>query len=386
MRLKIAQVATADMSIPLLLRDQIDALESAGHEVSAVCGPGPRVQEIRDSGIRLHVIESMTREPSPASDLKALGELRRFFAAERFDVVHTHTPKAGLLGPMAARLARTPRIVHTIHGLLYHDAVPQPKWAALWGLEKATSLLSHHLLSQSAEDVEVARRTHLAPDVRYLGNGIDVARFSSGPGLQPRDLRPLGIDPDRHIVVGCVGRLVYEKGFAELFDAAQQVTRAMPDVRFLIVGPEEPDQNDALDRGAMEALKRSGVAVFTGWQAGLAEWYAAMDMFVLPSHREGIPRACMEASAMGLPVVATDIRGCREVVRDGETGLLVPVRDADALAAAITRLATDATLRARLGAGGARHIRARHDHRDVLVRLLAFYDEVEADLRGRSAA
>ena len=178
-RLKIAQVATADISISFLLKDHIQALQRAGHEVVAVCAPGDQVAEIRKQGIPVRTVP-MEREISLFRDLRSLLQLFRCFRSERFDVVHTHTPKAGLLGPIAAKMAGVPIVVHTIHGLLYHDALPLWKWLFFWIPEKTTALFSDYLLSQSREDVSVAIRTWLCrkSKILYLGNGIDVSRFS----------------------------------------------------------------------------------------------------------------------------------------------------------------------------------------------------------------
>jgi glycosyltransferase involved in cell wall biosynthesis len=185
--------------------------------------------------------------------------------------------------------------------------------------------------------------------------------------------------------VGSVGRLVAEKGFHELFQAAQKLSERNRSLHFVVVGPAEPDQNDAVPQRLVDELTRSGTVEFPGWGDDMRAWYGRMDMFVLASHREGIPRACMEAAAMGLPVVATDIRGCREVVKNGETGLLVPVRDPKALVRAIETLGADAALRRRMGAAGREHIVNNFQQRQVLDRLCAFYRDIEAGL-GRKAA
>src|SRR5437868_10834025 len=129
--LKIAQVATSDVSIQLLLLDHIQALAAAGHQVTAVCAPGPWIEELRTKGIAVETV-AMNREAAPLADLKALRSLTKLFRKQRFDVVHTHTPKAGVLGPLAARLAGVPVVVHTIHGLLFHDQMPSPAQCFFW--------------------------------------------------------------------------------------------------------------------------------------------------------------------------------------------------------------------------------------------------------------
>jgi len=143
--LKIAQVATSDASIRLLLLDHIEALAAAGHEVTAVCAPGQWTEDLRTRGITVAAVP-MNREMTPLADLQALGGLTRLFRNKKFDVVHTHTPKAGLLGPLAARLAGVPVVVHTIHGLLFHDRMPAAAQCLFWLPEKFTAALAHRLL------------------------------------------------------------------------------------------------------------------------------------------------------------------------------------------------------------------------------------------------
>ena len=375
-RLKIAQVATADSSISVLLKDHIQALQRAGHEVIAVCAPGSWVENIRKQGIPVRTVP-MEREIAPLRDIVSLLHLFRCFRSERFDVVHTHTPKAGLLGPIAAKMAGVPMVVHTIHGLLYHDALPLWKWLFFWIPEKTTALFSDYLLSQSREDVSVAIRTRLCrkSKILYLGNGIDVSRFS-----------PQGATPDqeadeedivrKRVVVGSVGRLVYGKGFGELFQAAEALAGKYEKLEFVIVGPKEVDHNDAIRPDQIKDLEQRGLVRFLGWQSDMPAMYRTMDLFVLPSHREGIPRACMEAAAMEIPVIATDIRGCREVVLDGQTGTLVPVRNAAALTEAIEQMLQRRGDWAALGSRGRTHVVENFNSRIVIQRLCGFYAKV----------
>lgn len=381
MGLKIAIVAAADMSIRFLLWDQIQALEELGHEVVAVCGPGKWVEKMRAEGVSVETVDIM-RELRPMADLHALVQLYHLFRFHHFDVVHTHTPKAGILGPVAARLAGVPVVVHTIHGLLFHDRMPSWKRWLFWLPEKWTAVFSHSLLSQSWEDMDVAVCTHLCrrDKISYVGNGIDLVHFSDkGIGERVRRRSQIGL-AESDFVIGSVGRLVYEKGFAELLAAADALGNEPDNIKFIVVGPEEKDQNDAIDSAHIQELTRRGIVRFLGWQDDVASWYPAMDVFVLPSHREGIPRACMEASAMERPVIASDIRGCREVIEHGSTGLLVAVNDPGALVAAIRELRRDPLRRRQMGAEGRRHIVRKFDSSSVLQRLRDFYSRIEMDL------
>lgn len=376
---KIAQVATSDISIRFLLLDHIRALRDMGHEVIAVCSPGPWVEEVRGNGLRVETVP-MSREPNPAGDARALLGLVGCFRRNRFDVVHTHTPKAGLIGPLAARMAGVPAIVHTIHGLLFHDAQPKSRQRLCWLPEKFTASLSHHLLSQSKEDIATCvRRVICAPQkISYIGNGIDTEEFRPCGEIRKSARTALGFG-ENEFVFGSVGRLVAEKGFEELFSAAEEIRTEFPAARLLVVGPEEHDQRDAIAPGRVHDLENRGIVVFAGMQTETKRYYSAMDAFVLPSHREGLPRACMEAAASGLPVIASDIRGCREVVVSGETGLLVPMQDHRALCDAMKQLVADRKLVRSMGEKGRQRITAYFDQRQVIDRLRDFYRRLEAE-------
>lgn len=327
----------------------------------------------------------MVRPLSPWQDRRSRAALTRCFREHRFDVVHTHTPKAGLVGPFAARRAKVPMVVHTIHGLLFHDRMRAWRRALFWMPEKITAAFSDHLLAQSREDVETAVRTHICPreKITFLGNGIDVERYSpeAAAGARAQVRAEMGFRDD-DFIIGSVGRLVYEKGFGELFAAAEALHQAQPNIKVLAIGPtEETVRSDAVAPRRLEELQSRGAIKVVGWRDDLPRWYAAMDLFALPSHREGVPRSCMEAAAMQLPVVATDIRGCREVVRTGETGLLVPPRDVVALRQALERLAGNRAEAAEMGKRGRQHVLENFDRRAVLARLQEFYRGIEAKLR-----
>jgi glycosyltransferase involved in cell wall biosynthesis len=380
MGLRIAQVATTGISIRILLLDQIKALQAAGHEVVAVCAPGPWVESVRAAGVHVETVP-MQREVAPLQDVRSLWALRECFRRNNFDVVHTHTPKAGLIGPLAARLAGVPQVVHTIHGLLFHDQMSALRQTIFWLPEKFTATFCHGLLSQSEEDIERAVRYRICAHkkISYLGNGIDIDHFSPAPEHnRTQTLAKLGIGAC-NFVVGSVGRLVKEKGFMELFAAAENLSARYAEIKFLVIGPYETDQNDALDRSCIDDLQRRGIVSFVNWAEDMRPWYAAMDVFVLPSYREGIPRACIEAAAMQRPVIASDIRGCREVVLNGDTGLLVPPRDAAGLMAAVERLYENRELAARMGERARQHIIENFSNKDVCARLCAFYVQLAAE-------
>ncbi len=380
-RITIAHVCTVDMSLRYLLLNQLRFLKGRGYRVLGVSSAGPDVDVVKAAGIE-HIAVPMTRRFSPVADLNALLDLTRVFQRERVDIVHTHNPKPGLIGQLAARLAGVPVVVNTIHGFYFHDHMPPLPRRFYILMEQLAAAQSDHILSQNPEDIVTAITEHIAPASRLepLGNGIDLQRFDPARidvAAIAATREKLGFKVD-DLVVGFVGRLVEEKGLRELFEATALLRHKHPRVRLLVIGPPDPEKPDALDERAAAVAGIDDITVFAGLRHDLPELYSAMDVFVLPSHREGFPRSPMEAAAMARPVVATDIRGCRETVVDGETGVLVPVRSPTALAAAIERYVVDPELRRRHGRAGRALAEVRFDEQLVFERVARTYERLRA--------
>jgi glycosyltransferase involved in cell wall biosynthesis len=360
----------------MLLRAQLDAARAAGFEVPCVSGPGDYLHELARDGFPVHEVP-LTRMLDPLADVRALAALVRLFRRERFALVHTHTPKTALLGQLAARIARVPQVVNTVHGLLSHDDVPLPRRAALAVVDHVTCGLSSAVLSQSREDVEsaIARRLCRTSRIRHLGQGIDLARFDRARVLAEGQLAlrlRLGL-PHHALIIAMVARFTREKGYPEFLAMARRLAPGRPDLHFLVVGTSIRER-DAVHVAPSDAL-RGRLTVLID-RHDMPEIFAAADLVVLPTYREGFPRALVEASAMGIPVVATAIRGCREAVVQGETGLLVPPGDVDALCNAVTTLAADPARRARMSETATRRARIEFDERRVCEQVLALYGQL----------
>ena len=384
--IRVAHVATVDMTVRFLLRPQLVALRDEGFDVTAISAGGAHIDADTSFDIRHIPWKHITRSWAPGSDLRALRELREIFRAERFDIVHTHTPKAGLLGRVAARSVGTPSVVNTVHGYWASPDHALPRRLSVLGLEWVGARFSDRELFQSAEDLAWARRRGIVrPDQSvWLGNGTDVTSFrrSAVPIDRCTELRAeLGIH-DGDVIVGMVGRMVAEKGYREVFEAARIVRSRFPNVRFLAVGEPDASKDDAI--GPRDMAAASGDVIFAGWRSDVRDLLAIMDVFVLASWREGMPRSAIEAAAMGLPLVLTNIRGCREVVQDGVQGLLVPPRDHVALADAICRLVGDDESRAVMGKRARERAEDCFDERQVVSRVVQVYGELlEARPGGR---
>jgi glycosyltransferase involved in cell wall biosynthesis len=371
---RLVHLTTTDMSLDWLLRPQLEAFADAGFEVIGMSAPGPHVAALEASGIQHVALPSLTRTMAPLQDLRAVRDIHRELRRLRPAVVHTHNPKPGVLGRIAARGAGVPVVVNTVHGLYALPEDGLAKRAVVYGLERLAGACSDAELLQNPEDLQTLRRIGVPhAKLSVLGNGIDLERFdpSSGDGAGRARIRAsMGID-DSTVVIGVVGRLVWEKGYATVFEAADAM-RAH-DCRFVVVGPDEPEKAGALTAADRAEAERRGV-VFLGRRDDMVDVYSAFDAYVLASHREGYPRSAMEASAMGLPVVATNIRGCRQVVADGVTGRLFEVDDTPGLVHALTPLVTDEVRRRRMGDAARRRAVEHFDDRDVIATTLRTYE------------
>jgi glycosyltransferase involved in cell wall biosynthesis len=376
----VLHLTTVDMSLTLLLLPQLLAFQEAGYEVIGVSSPGPYVPGLEARGIRHVALERSTRAADLRADLATAREFARLCRRLRPDIVHTHNPKPGVYGRIGARLARVPVVVNTVHGLYAQPDDPLAKRAVVYGLERVASTCSQAELLQNPEDLPVLRRLRIPErKLHVLGNGVDLARFDPATHADARAQvrRELGIGDDE-VAVGLVGRLVREKGYHEVFAAARRVRAEHPQVRFVVAGPIDLDKADAITQDELDRATADAGVTFLGMRDDVHRLYAAMDLYVLASHREGFPRSAMEAAAMGLPVVATDIRGCRQVVDHRVNGLLVPVRDPDALGAAIGELVGDASRRTAMGEAARAKAVAAFDDRRQIDLTLEVYDRLLA--------
>ena len=351
-----------------LLLPQMVGARDAGFDVAVACSSGPDLDAVRAAGIRTLELP-IARSYSPTAHARAVVTLTALLRRERPDILHVHTPVASLLARLAATIARVPRVVYTAHGFYFHERMPALERGVHIALEQAAALATDVLLTQSDED----RQTCLAVGIRprrllqTLGNGVDVEAIAAFAPERAAVRAELGIAPD-DVVVGFVGRRVFEKGWPDLVEALRLALPGVPGLRALSVGA-----NCDGDRDRMPGIELPR-AIVLGHRTDVPRLLHAIDVFALPSYREGMPRSILEAMAAGKPVIATDIRGCREEVVDGVTGYLVPVGDPPALAAAIERLTASSELRARMGAAGLERARVLFDERLVIERVISAYD------------
>ena len=372
--MKICQLCAVDFTLYHFLLPLMERLRERGHDVVAVCSDGPLIEPVRQKGFRVETVD-FSRSLDPLAHWRTYRKLLPVLRCESFDMLHSHTPVASVVGRLAAWRAGVPRLVYTAHGFYFHEHMPWPKRALFIAIEWLAGRVTDLLLTQSAEDAATAKRLGLCASGRVaaIGNGVDPDLFqpadtASAVRASRQQLDLPAANPNQP-VIAMIGRLVAEKGYLELIEAMRSVEATL-----WIIG-ERLDSDHAGDVGvALQACRDDPVLAnrirSLGYRQDVPQVLQAADIFVLPSHREGMPRSIIEAMMTGLPVVATDIRGSRELVVDGETGLLVPVRRPTALADALRRLVNDEALRRKMGVAGRSRALRLYDENKVIDRQI----------------
>ncbi len=338
-----------------------------GHEVTLVTGPspGPEGELLSRScpkGLRIIEVPELVRQLSPLTDWRAYRRLREIFRQEKFDVVHTHASKAGIIGRIAARKEGVPYVVHTVHGqAFFKGQFFLLNWAYILA-ERIAARNCDRIYAVAQAMIEQCVAAKVAPREKYMVvySGMDLDAFlNAKPEAALRD--SLGI-PEGAPVVGCIARLFPLKGHDKLIEAAPEIIRQVPDVRFLLVG------NGILRESLEERIRAMGIEkhfVFTGLvsPSEVCRYTALMDVLAHLSLREGLPRVAVQALASGVPVVAYPLDGTPEVVIDGETGRLCRVGDSAEIAKSIVGLLKDEKQRQEMGRKGQEAVKVKFDWR-----------------------
>jgi glycosyltransferase involved in cell wall biosynthesis len=346
----VIQVAVP-MTLHAFFSNQLRWLREQRFTVIAVASPGEKLNSFADlEGIRVYGIPTK-RSISPFRDAVSLLRTIRFYWTCKPQIVHGFTPKAGLIAMLAAWVVRCPVRVYTIFGFVHSS-----KNGPLRILMKLTEIVSCRLANrvfcecESIRSLAIQERICPPDKLRVLPawsfNGIQ-SRIYGRPLHDKTAVRTaLGIPTDA-LVVGYLGRIVRDKGIRELLDAFWKLSPQWPQLRLLLIGNSEAE--DSLPQSYMNALAADSRVHTVGHQRDIVRYLATLDILVHPSYREGLPSAPVEAQALGIPVIVTNIPGCTDAVVEGVTGLIVPPRDTGALAAAMESLLMDEQLRIRLG-------------------------------------
>ena len=379
MRGKLVVGATVPITAKFFLSDQLRFLADEGWEVHLVTSPGAELGDVSrafEGHPRLHIHTiPMAREPSPFNDARALIRWIVLLSRLRPDVIMSGTPKAGLLGMLAARITGIKSRVYLLRGLRLEGLSGITARFHL-GLERLACAAATRVVCVSPSLKRVASRMRLTSTEKLMvlgsgsSNGVDTDKYSPAtPEQRTRARNQFGI-PEDVIAIGFAGRLTHDKGLPWLFTAMQTVSHSHSNVRLVVAGS-----------AASEARPFSNLPIEEPWFHSLGHvqdmpmFYRALDVFCLPSLREGFPNSTAEALATGIPVVTTDATGCIDSVLDGETGFVVPTEDKVALARAIEVLVDQEDLRARMGGAGRVQVLKNWRNLDIWRRTHEFLQE-----------
>lgn len=349
-------------------------LKRQGYDLVVGCGEGGElIDALNAASIETYILPSMVRDIRPTTDLRALSDLVKFIRDHKFDVVHCNSTKAGMIGRLAARLARAPIVLYTVHGCVLNEPMSRPLFLIYWAIERVMATMTSRIIAVSEYDRETLLRYRIAPASRIatIPNGIP-------PGLPPENQRDvyrhrmreqLGI-PEEALVVGTIANFYRTKALDVLLHAMARAADEHQNLQLVLVG-------DGQERPSIERLIRElGLedrVVLTGQLPEGRRLLPAFDIFVLASRKEGLPLALLEAMAAGLPVIVTQVGGMPEVVDHGHAGLTVPPEDPEELAAAMLDLISSPELAATLGRDARQRVLSHFTDEHMLARTLELY-------------
>jgi len=380
---KLIRITTIPLSLEKLLEGQLTFMDEY-FELTAVSAEKERLKKYgRDNKVNTFCVE-MTREITPVKDLKAVFNLYQYFKKEKPLIVHTHTPKAGIVGMLAAKLAGVPIRLHTVAGLPLMETTGS-KRKILNFVEKFTYAFATKVYPNSKGLYNIILKEKFAPPskLKVLGkgssNGIDTSYFD--PSKYPEEFKmklkqELNI-PEANLVFIFIGRLVSEKGINELIKAFSKLHQSNMDCNLLLVGPFEQEL-DPLKPETLDVIQTHPGIISVGYQQDVRPYLAISDVLTFPSYREGFPNVVMQAGAMNLPSIVTDINGCNEIISEGKNGLIIPVKDENVLYSAMLKLLKNEDLRLLLASKSRHEVKSNYERKEFWKILLKEYNELKS--------
>lgn len=385
MKKKLIRITTVPMSLGGLLEGQLNYMSKHYDVLGISSSADGLINDIAKwEQIRVLPVE-MTRKITPFKDLIAVYQLYQIFKKERPFIVHTHTPKAGTLGMIAAKLAGVPHRLHTIAGLPLVEATGTKRWL-LNTVEKITYACASKIYPNSyglkhiITDQKFTKATKLKVLANGSSNGINTTHYAPEhfSQIEKDNLRiQLGIKPDDFVYL-FVGRLVTDKGVNELVSAFADINKQYSNTKLLLVGPYE-DHMDPLSSSTMNTIKTHKNITSLGWQDDVRPYFAISNALTFPSYREGFPNVVLQAGAMKLPCIVSDINGCNEIIIDGENGFVIPVKNSNALLAAMKKMySIPEQLKIKMGETSRALIMSKYEQNVVWNAVLAEYQSLES--------
>lgn len=359
----------------------VEGVDQERYESDLLAGRGSEVTGFSDR-LKQHtrVLPELVRDPHPWYDLVALAKMVRIIRKGKYDIVHTHTAKAGFLGRLASRIAGVPHVVHTLHGVTFHDHVSAPVRRIYVWMERLAARYCDVMITVG-EDV---KRKYLAESIgsseQYvtIASGMDTQSFEDAYADPTRARDAVRAEfgfTDDEIVLGMVSRLEPRKGYCYLFEAMRQLAPDFPHLRLLVVGEGAQHQELEADVARLGLSER---VVFAGYRDDIARAISAFDVATLTSLWEGLPRVLVQYSLLEKPIVTFEVEGSREIVDDGVNGYVVALKDTAALVDRLRRVIANAELRQSFGQRSRQHVLGRWDVERMVESITRVYDDVDA--------
>lgn len=381
---KILQVCAIDFSVDRLLKPLILESMSKGYEVHNGCADTGFFEKLRTENLTM-VQVPIERKISPVSNFKTIKSLMKLMKKEKYDIVHVHTPVAALLARVASKLVGQKNIVYTAHGFYFHDEMKPTVYKLFYLIEKyAARWMTDWLLVQSIEDYQLAIDNNFSSKEKtiHLSNGVDIwNRFNNKKSFEVSGTRKSLDIEEKDVVFTFIGRLVQEKGIFELIRAFNDLYKENQKVKLVLIGGLLDSERDQDSFNKLTELLESPGVRHLGFRDDTPELLAASDVFVLPSHREGLPRSIIEAMGMGLPIIASNIRGCREEVFPEKNGFLFEKENVNELYNAMKQLASDEEMRKSYSINSRQLAEEFFDEQKVLAKQIELFDKLTKDVR-----
>jgi glycosyltransferase involved in cell wall biosynthesis len=385
-RKKILRIATVPQSLKLLTKGQMKFLTEKGFDVYAMSAEGPEIQSLyEDELILKHFTIDLTRKISPIHDMVAIWQCYKIIRTLKPDIVHTYTPKAGLVGMIASYLAGCKIRLHNVTGLPLMEAKGF-KRALLILIEKIIYWFATQVYVNSFGLIDFINKTISVSDkIKILGNGstngIDGSFFKKNNEIEivADSIKDrLGFGEDTFVWI-FIGRIVKDKGINELVEAFKKITESYHKMELIILGSFE-DELDPISTQADFEIKNNPKIKVVGFQSDIRPYLCVADCLVFPSYREGLPNVPMQAACFDLPIIATNINGCNEVVTDLENGLLIEPKSSDELAIAMEKMYKDAALRKNLKNNTRDRILQKYDQKRIWEYIMEEYQKALNDV------
>src|SRR5699024_1827391 len=377
----ILQISAIATTMDKQLRPLLEAAISEGYDVHVACSDDGEIERLRQEGFIVHNVH-FDRKINFWSNLKSIQELFKLMRFYKYDIVHTHTPVASILGRIAAKLARTKHVIYTAHGYYFHEGMSKKEYNLYYQIEKQFArYATDYLLLQSKEDYQLSinKKFKKSNRIIHLGNGVEIYNKFNPFIIEKEKSKELKKEfniETTDIVYTFIGRFVREKGIYDLVEAFEMLAKQKPNVKLMLIGGLLESERDQEIKEALHKWKLNKNIILPGFRSDIPILLDISDVFILPSYREGLPRSIIEAMAMAKPIIATNIRGCREQVINDYNGYLFEPGDIKSLMSKMLDMNVHDDKRIKMGIESRQIVEQYYDENKVLQKQIELYKKL----------